>query len=157
TSLAPLIALQGSPPLLEVVKQSQALNNSQDLGLGAGPLELVYQFVWTIPATLVAAGWPVARRFREALLRLGVVRPSLMQVVGGVGLGLGLAVIASLVIDPGIHAIWTSLGWATTDEAAFEKLLGRLITPVGALVVGVTAGVGEEKAGRGLLEPRIGL
>src|SRR5207237_8657050 len=101
--------------------------------------------------------WPLARRFREALVRLGMVRPSLMQVAGGVGLGLVLAVLASQVIDPGIHAIWTSMGWATTDEAAFEQLLSKVITPVGALVVGVTAGVGEEMAVRGLLQPRIGL
>ena len=49
------------------------------------------------------------------------------------------------------------MGWPTTDAAAFKKLLTNLVTPLGAVLIGVTAGVGEEMAVRGLLQPRIGL
>src|SRR5205085_2758527 len=83
TSFVPLIALGGRPPLLEVIKQSSSQSNAEQLGLSASPLDLVYQFVWTIPATIVAAGWPVLRRFRVALERLGIVRPSTIQVAAG--------------------------------------------------------------------------
>ncbi|MFL5735225.1 MAG: hypothetical protein ACJ78Q_18870, partial [Chloroflexia bacterium] len=147
----PLIALAGRPPLLELVNRNSSALGDQGL---AGPLETVYQFVWTIPAVLVAAGWPIARRFRPALDRLGMVRPTLAQVGAGVGLGLGLAVVASLVIDPVIRQIWTALGWGVTDSAAFDKLLSNLITPAGAVLIGVTAGIGEEMTVRGLLQPR---
>jgi membrane protease YdiL (CAAX protease family) len=68
-----------------------------------------------------------------------------------------LALAAIFVIDPGINWIWQTLGWQTTDTAAFDRLLSNLITPVGAVVIGVTAGLGEELQVRGLLQPRLGL
>jgi hypothetical protein len=155
TSFIPLIVLGGIPPLLTLVTGAGngALNNA----LSIGPESLVYQFIWTIPAALVAAGWPIVRTLRAAFVRLGFVRPSLSQVGFGVGFGLALAAIAAFVIDPGINAIWQSLGWPTTDANAFNQLLSDVVTPLGAVLIGVTAGVGEEMAVRGLLQPRIGL
>ena len=35
--------------------------------------------------------------------------------------------------------------------------MANLVTPVGAVLIGITAGLGEELAVRGLLQPRIGL
>lgn len=151
----PLVLLGGRPPLLEFVNNGNL--NNLDASAGSGPLDLIFQFAWTLPATLIAAGWPIARTFRQTLARLGMVRPTLAQVVAGVLLGLGLAAAAFLVIDPGLYWIWTNLGWPTTNAPAFEKLLANLMTPIGALVIGVTAGIGEEMAVRGLLQPRIGL
>ena len=147
--------LGGTPPLLTLVNGAGngALNNA----LSVGPESLVYQFIWTIPAALIAAGWPIVRKLRAAFVRLGFVRPTPAQVVFGVGFGLVLAAIAAFVIDPGINWIWQSFGWPTTDAAAFNKLLTNLVTPLGAVLIGVTAGVGEEMAVRGLLQPRIGL
>jgi membrane protease YdiL (CAAX protease family) len=155
TSFTPLIVLGGVPPLLTLVNGSGdgALNNA----LSIGPESLVYQFIWTIPAALIAAGWPIVRTLQAAFVRLGFVRPTLVQVLFGVGAGLGLALVAAFVIDPAIHWLWQTLGWATTDSAAFDKLLTNLVTPIGAVLIGVTAGVGEEMAVRGLLQPRIGL
>jgi membrane protease YdiL (CAAX protease family) len=118
---------------------------------------LIYQFVWTIPVTLIAAGWPIARGLHAAFKRLGFVRPSLAQVGFGLAFGVVLALVAAFLIDPAINWLWQTLGWPTTDTAAFEQLLANLITPLGAVLIGVTAGVGEEMAVRGLLQPRIGL
>jgi membrane protease YdiL (CAAX protease family) len=157
SSFVPLIALGGRPPLLELITQGNSGTDLQDLGVSAGPLDLLYQFVWTIPATFIAAGWPIARNFPAVLQRLGMVRPSVRQALFGIGAGVALAFLAGLVIDPGVHWIWTTLGWAPTDTAAFEQLLGDLINPLGAVIIGVTAGVGEEMAVRGLLQPRFGL
>ncbi len=161
SSFIPLIVLGGRPPLLEFVKNGGANNlGSQaggDVGLSVRPIDLVYQFIWTIPATFVAAGWPVARSFGAMLKRVGFVRPTLLQVAAGLGLGLGLAVVSTYLIDPGINALWNAMGWGTTDTAAFSQLMSKVITPLGAVLIGVTAGVGEELAVRGLLQPRIGL
>jgi hypothetical protein len=151
----PLIVLDGKPPLLNLVEGSGTTIGGQSIGVQ--PLDLVYQFIWTIPATFVAAGWPVARRFPAMLKRLGLVRPTTTQVVFGLVFGLVLAVAAAFVIDPGITWLWHTLGWETTNTAAFDKLLSSLVTPVGAVLIGVTAGLGEELAVRGLLQPRIGL
>ncbi len=91
------------------------------------------------------------------LKRLDFVTPTVLQVVGGVVGGVVLAVVAALGLDPGINQLWRSMGWGTTDVEAFSKLMSQLITPLGAVLIGVTAGVGEELAVRGLLQPRIGL
>src|SRR4029453_9764699 len=112
------------------------------------------QFIWTIPATFVAAGWPVARKFPEMLRRLGLVRPTSTQVAFGLGFGLVLAAAAAFVIDPRIAWLWQAMGWQTTNTAAFDQLLSNLVTPAGAVLIGITAGLGEELAVRGLLQPR---
>ena len=157
TSFTPLIALGGRPPILELIN-SRALDNIGAEGsIGVRPVDLVYQFIWTIPATLVAAGWPIVRKLSGTLVRLGMVLPSLRQVLFGVGAGVALAGVAIFALDPGVNSLWKSLGWEPTDVRAFEKLLSQLITPLGAVLIGVTAGVGEEMAVRGLLQPRIGL
>jgi membrane protease YdiL (CAAX protease family) len=155
TSFIPLIVLGGTPPLLTLV--NGAGNSSLKSALSVGPESLVYQFIWTIPAAFIAAGWPIVRTLQAAFVRLGFVRPTLVQVLFGVGAGLGLALVAAFAIDPAIHWLWQTLGWATTDSAAFDKLLTNLVTPIGAVLIGVTAGVGEEMAVRGLLQPRVGL
>lgn len=157
-SFLPLIVLGGQPPLLLLINApstegaiGQALDNA------VRPQDLIYQFVWTIPATFVAAGWPVARKFKAVLERLGFVRPTLLQVVGAVAGGVVLAAVAAFSLDPAINQLWRAMGWGVTDVAAFGELMRQLITPEGAVLIGVTAGVGEELAVRGLLQPRIGL
>lgn len=156
SSFVPLLVLSGRPPLLELVKGAgQTTLGGQDISVG--PLSLVYQFAWMVPATLVAAGWPVSRSLRTVFRRLDFVRPTLLQVAVGVGLGVGLAFVSSYLIEPAISQLWQSMGWATTDVAAFNRLMSRVITPLGAVLIGVTAGIGEEMAVRGLLQPRIGL
>jgi uncharacterized protein len=156
SSFVPLIVLGGTPPILELINSGglDAASGGEDL---VSPLDLIFQFVWTIPAVILAAGWPVVRTLPTTLKRLGMVRPSLTQVLFGIGAGVALALVASFVLDPAIHAIWEAMGWQTTDAAAFNELLSSVITPIGAVLVGVTAGVGEEMAVRGLLQPRIGL
>ncbi|HYP41936.1 MAG TPA: CPBP family intramembrane glutamic endopeptidase [Chloroflexia bacterium] len=155
-SFVPLIVLGGRPPLLEVVN-SGMLESAGGEAVEVLPQDLIYQFVWTIPAALIAAGWPVARRFRAVMVRLGMVRPTIAQATFGVVAGVVLAALAAYVIDPAITWFWQSMGWQTTDVEAFGKLMSNVITPLGAVLIGVTAGIGEEMAVRGLLQPRIGL
>jgi membrane protease YdiL (CAAX protease family) len=157
-SFLPLIVLGGQPPLLLLINAPAAEGAlGQSLDIAVRPQDLVYQFIWTIPATFVAAGWPVARRFKAVLERLGFVRPTLLQVVGAVVGGVALAVVAAFGLDPAINQLWRSMGWGVTDLEAFGDLMSQLLTLEGALLIGVTAGVGEELAVRGLLQPRIGL
>lgn len=156
-SFLPLIVLGGQPPLLLLISAPSQNSTGPALDISVRPIDLIYQFVWTIPATFVAAGWPIARNFKAALARLDFVRPTPLQVVGAVVGGVVLAAVAAFALDPGINQLWRSMGWGTTDVEAFSRLMSQLITPVGAVLIGVTAGVGEELAVRGLLQPRIGL
>jgi len=63
----------------------------------------------------------------------------------------------ALVLDGVIGRLWEALTWPRTDSAAFEQLLGAAISPVGAVLIGVTAGLGEEMVVRVALQPRLGI
>jgi membrane protease YdiL (CAAX protease family) len=149
----PLIVLGGRPPLLELL----ASRSLEGLDVGVRPQDILYQFVWMVPAALVAGGWPIARSFQATLTRLGLVRPSAMQVGIGVALGVALAAIAAFGLDPAINWLWQAMGWPTTNIAIFGDLMKSVTNPAGAILIGVTAGIGEEMVVRGLLQPRIGL
>ncbi|HSH83512.1 MAG TPA: CPBP family intramembrane glutamic endopeptidase, partial [Herpetosiphonaceae bacterium] len=148
-----LAAAGGVPPLLEMVEAVP------DVAEGAGGNELltmVYGFAWTLPAGLMAVGFPVVRTLGQTLQRLGLVRPTGRQVIGALVLAV-LMVGGATLLDAGISRVWQALGWPRTDTAAFERLLGAAISPLGAVVIGVTAGVGEEMVVRGALQPRLGI
>ncbi|HZG68514.1 MAG TPA: CPBP family intramembrane glutamic endopeptidase, partial [Herpetosiphonaceae bacterium] len=149
-----LIAAGGAPPLLEMVQGTPELP-----GVGSDLDQLLfiaYGFGWTFPGALVAVGFPVVRTFGDALRRLGLVRPTARQVIGAIGLAI-LLVGGAWLLDIGIGWLWDTMGWQRTDAEAFERLLGAAISPVGAVLIGITAGLGEEMVVRGALQPRLGL
>jgi membrane protease YdiL (CAAX protease family) len=144
------VAVLGEPPLLAQLARD-----------GAGPIEGdsrddVYRLLWLIPAAMLAVGWPLVREWRGALARLGLVRPTLRQV--GLALCAGAAMVILFgLLDYLIAGAWEALNWPATDEETFEELIAYTLTPVGALVIGVTAGLGEELGVRGVLQPRLGV
>jgi membrane protease YdiL (CAAX protease family) len=116
----------------------------------------VYGLLWVLPCAVAAVGYGVSRTFPGALARLGLVRPTGRIVL--VGLAAAVALLGvSWAVDTAIGAVWTAAGWPRTDTEAFEKLIAFAFTPLGALVLGVTAGLGEEVAVRGVLQPRMGI
>lgn len=149
----PLVVL-GEPPALAAV---ELLTGALAERGASGQLrDQIYGLVWVIPAAILAVGFGIRRSLGEALQRLGLVRPSLRQVAAGVGVALLLAGTVQL-LGAGIEQLWTALGWPVTDTDAFSELLAFAISPVGAVVIGVVAGLGEELAVRGVLQPRLGL
>ncbi len=156
-SFAQLMLLNGQPPLLTAITSgaisSADLGNRSELGQS---LDLVYQLTWMIPLAFIAAGWPLRRGIGAVLERLGLVVPSWQQ-IGIAGLSVVGLVSLMTVFSAGTSELWQLFGWPETDAAAFEQLLGALNSPLGAIVIGITAGLGEELAVRGLLQPRLGL
>lgn len=149
----PLVVL-GEPPALAAVEM---LTEAMAGRGAAGQLrDQLYGLVWVIPATILAVGFGIMRTLREALARLGLVRPTLRQVAFALAVALALAGAVQL-LGTAISWLWGALGWPETDTDAFAELLAFAINPIGAVVIGVAAGLGEELAVRGVLQPRLGL
>ena len=154
TLLAPLL-VTGLPPLLsdafmQMAESSGALDSQSNL------LATVYVLVWTVPLAIFAVGYGVRRDFASSLRRLGFVRPTLQQVVVGVVVAVVLVFVATY-LDKAINLLWGTMGWPRTDGEAFSKLIAFAFTPVGAVILGISAGLGEELGVRGVLQPRLGI
>lgn len=149
------LLITGEPPLLALVNTIGGTELS-DLSADEQLRSQLYGLVWTIPAAFLAVGFGIRRNRAATLERLGLVRPTLRHLLIGLGVGLGLAGLMSLAL-PLMDSLWQALGWPTTDKEAFGKLMAFAISPIGALVIGVTAGLGEELGVRGVLQPRLGI
>ncbi|MDQ7028918.1 MAG: CPBP family intramembrane metalloprotease [Ardenticatenia bacterium] len=107
-----------------------------------------------VALSLAGVGFPIRRSFGESLRRLGLMKLNGRHVTLVLGTVVGLELFDYLV----------NLVWFTVDPASFERisalnerLFAQLITPAGALSLGITAGVGEEMLFRGAVQPRFGL
>lgn len=151
------LLITGEPPLLALVRSlgNEELNNPPNPD--AELRSQVYGLIWTIPAALLAVGFGIRRNLSATLSRLGLVMPTSEQFGNGIGLGFVLVIAMLFLLSPLQEWIWQSFGWPTTDDDAFLELISFAISPIGAVVIGVTAGLGEELAIRGVLQPRLGL
>jgi len=98
-------------------------------------------------------GWLVRRDLRATLSRLGIerVRPRDLLIVG---LGVAALVALNAVGDSAQHR-WFPTLWASDHD--FTKAISRKLSPTQTLLLGMSAGVGEEITLRGALQPRLGL
>lgn len=102
---------------------------------------------------LGAVGFMIKRDARATLERLGLARLRLRH-IGIVLIGVAALYFINLGSERMQHA-WFPAQYAH-DQRINEMLAGG-ITAAGALLVGISAGVGEELAMRGALQPRLGL
>jgi membrane protease YdiL (CAAX protease family) len=151
----PLIVLQAPPLLLwmEHIKDTPLVEEMSRQDNLHGEL---YGLIWLVPVALLAAGYPLRRGLRETLKRVGLVRPRGWQVAWGI-LAAANLVLLMTGLDHKIGDLWERLGWPETDAKVFNDLMKFAINPLGAVVIGVTAGLGEELAVRGVLQPRLGI
>lgn len=156
TCVVPLLVL-GEPPFLAAIDLLTESETGAALRDSAGQLrDQLYGLIWTIPAAILAVGYGVRRDLRQSLARLGLVRPTGRQILAAVGIALALAAAVQL-LGAGIDWLWRALGWPTTDQEAFDDLISFAFSPLGAAVIGLTAGLGEELSVRGVLQPRLGI
>lgn len=139
----PMQALQ--PQLLEAMRQSPT-----PLAEAGG---LVSQLAGEIAVTLAGVGWLVRRRTRATAERLGLgpIRVEhlpwiVLGFVGAVGINAGMEALQQSVF-PALHEL---------DKQA-TQIIAADIPVATALVLGLSAGVGEEVMLRGALQPRLGI
>jgi membrane protease YdiL (CAAX protease family) len=149
----PLIVLGGRAPLLLLIERDASwLGNRSDLGQ---ILDLYYSLVWTIPLAFLAVGLPVRRTLAQTLDRLGLRPLGRRDVLIVVAIAVAL-VFAANELDELLSRLWEAAGWPRTDAKLVERLFGATVSPVGAVSVAISAGVGEELIARGLFQPRFG-
>lgn len=118
-------------------------------------LALWLQQVFTAILGMVGVGWLIRRGLRATLERLGIVMPSVGQVLIGLGVGVGMVPVI-IFIDQ--LAVQYNIGIDEGSQALTEQMLGDLFTsPFGIFTVGAAAALGEETIFRGALQPRLGL
>jgi uncharacterized protein len=156
-AFVPLLVL-GDPPLLLLTPMLGEMKQKQaEMQADAEELRgTVYGFLWLVPCTIVGVGYPLRRTFRGALQRLGLVRPTNRQLI------LAVLLIPALLgaingIDTLIDRVWGYFNWPRTNEKEFNELMRFALNPAGPVIIGVTAGLGEELVVRGMLQPRLGI
>jgi membrane protease YdiL (CAAX protease family) len=147
--LIPLV-VAGKPPLLELARAGGAFQQTQSLR------DAVYSLIWAVPAALLAVGYPGKRNVRDVIQRLGVVWPSRRQTMFAflaiIGLFVGLTILGN-----GTKWLWLRMGWNITITDATGTLFGFAMGPVATLILGLSAGIGEEITFRGVIQPRLGI
>lgn len=122
---------------------------------GISAAELVFQGGLLLVLALLGVGLAIRRNIPQTLMRLGLSLPSLKDTFAGVASGIGLMILAGLLIQ-----IWGLVvspeQFAEQSSAANE--IGRQVNSLAlAFVLSITAAVSEEILFRGALQPVFGL
>lgn len=123
-------------------------------GVAPGIFDLVLQAVVFVLIAYVTVGWRIIRTFEQATARLGITRPTWQSL----GAAVGFTVLSLLtVIAVNILATIVQPELAETMSGLTEDLTANFQHPLGALLLGIFAGAGEEALFRGALQPRYGI
>ena len=149
TGLCLLLATPGLVALLV-----RASPDPTEMDLSVDIVALVSQAALELVVAYAAVGWWFARSLPAATARLGIVRPTGRAMAAA----LGCVLLAFLV-----SGVAGALGQVVQPEAEGEltevvdELTAEVQNPAGALILGASAGIGEEAIFRGALQPRFGI
>jgi hypothetical protein len=102
---------------------------------------------------LAAVGFLVRRDLRATLTRLGIARIGLRE-LAVIALGVGVLFVLDWGADSLQHHFFPAL-WKSDQQ--FNEALAGGLKPVQVVMLGLTAGIGEEITLRGALQPRLGI
>lgn len=151
--MVPLL-VTGNAPLLNPELQALLGIGSEEPGSSV-KLD-TFSLIWTIIGSFFLVGLWIRRDIKGTLERLGLVRPTAPQVLIGIASGI-LLVGIFWIFDDLLVALFTAVGITVTDETLVNNLFIASFTPLAAVVASITAGLGEELAIRGVIQPRFGI
>lgn len=115
---------------------------------------IVIQDAMFVVLAFIAVGTFMTRSFRCSVERLGLVRPTGRQFLTALGLvvvAFSISILAALLM----HFLQPGLEQEITQR--MKTLTGSFQSIRGAIVLGTSAGIGEEILFRGALQPRYGV
>jgi hypothetical protein len=134
-------------PLLTDQKAITSILESASLGTA----EMVSGQVIFVLIALAGVGLGIRRNPRETVQRLGIAWPQRRH-----WLSAGVAIVALLTLDYVVSVGWYKLwpaSYALVSESSAHLFAG-FTSPVGALLLALSAGIGEETLFRGAIQPR---
>lgn len=161
SSLTPLdpaspIDMTGLAILLAVIVISAySLRGADPTSTGSvGVGTLIVNLITFVALAVVAVGYRIHRSGREVVQRLGLVRPS------GKAVAIGLASVIACFILSIIGSLLTRYFQPDLFDSlqkSIPDLTSGIRNPLGAALLGLTAGIGEEVLFRGAIQPRFGI
>ncbi len=122
---------------------------------GLQPTEVVFQGALEVVVAFLGVGLAIRRGWAAAAQRLGLRLPTQQDLTWGVGIGLACFLVAQVVLL--ILVTLFSAEWLLEQSAASDQLAASFSTIPLAVLLAVSAGVGEEIWVRGSLQPVFGL
>lgn len=125
-----------------------------ELGTGAAVTALVINFLAFVGLAYIAVGYRNYRTAREATARLGLRKPTLVEIA------VGLAAVFPAFFFSLTGSLLTSFFQPEVVDRLTEtidNMTTGVQNPLGALLLGLCTGIGEEVLFRGAIQPRFGI
>ena len=116
--------------------------------------ELLVQAAAFVAIAYIAVGYPYWRDLRAATERLGIVVPDPRTIGIAIAATFACFVVATIA---GFVAQQFDPGLSEALDEAVNQITAQVQNPIGAVVLGASAGIGEEAIFRGALQPRYGI
>jgi membrane protease YdiL (CAAX protease family) len=119
-----------------------------------GIVELLVQAAAFVAIAYIAVGYPYWRDLRGATDRLGIVAPDLRTIGIAIAATFASFVVAAIA---GLVSQQFEPGLSESLDEIVDQMTAQVQNPIGAIVLGASAGLGEEAIFRGALQPRYGI
>lgn len=138
-------------PTVFVDSAPATLSDNSAATLTTGLLQQLFAFV---AIAYLAVGYRNHRTGEEATLRLGIQTPTPKQITAGFA-GVGAAFVAAFI--GGVLTQQFQPEMLDGLENSMDAITSGVTTPVVALLLALSSGIGEEVLFRGALQPRLGM
>jgi membrane protease YdiL (CAAX protease family) len=133
-------------------------SGDEDITAASSTTSLVFSLVFTmltfVSLAYIAVGYRIWRTGPEATERLGLRVPGIKTIA------MGFAFVVPVMVMNMIGGILVQIfqpGITDDLDKTLDSMTQGIQNPLGALLIGLTAGIGEEVFFRGALQPRFGI